>query len=350
MKKLLWLLLSACLLLLCLSGCGHTAYNYPDADLYTVGGGELSEETVTGITHIVIDWVAGSVNVTAAEGGTISISETGENELPDEYRLRYRVDEGVLYIRYAAVAYKPWTVKGKDLTVTLPGTMTPDKVHVTCSSADVRLSGICGETLQVGTSSGSVDVDENCRFTYMEMSASSGAVSTKGVCGNTMDVSTSSGSIFVRTDSPVDTLMLSTSSGKIGVDVGTVGLAEINTTSGEITVNAEKTDRMDVGSSSGDVTVIGQDVGLTVVSVTSGDVTLTADEAAEIYVDTSSGLVELNLSPNLGFTFKVDTSSGDLSYDFPMTKESGDTYVYGDGRGKIDVSTSSGDVILKGIK
>lgn len=331
MKKLFWMLLSACLLLLCLSGCGNTAYNYPDADLYTVGGAELSEETVTGITHVVIDWVAGSVNVTAAEGGTISISETGGDELPDEYRLRYRVDEGVLYIRYAAVAYKPWTVKGKDLTVTLSGTMTPDKVHITCSSADVRLSGICGETLQVGTSSGSVDVDENCRFTYMEMSASSGAVSTRAVCGNTMDVSTSSGSVYVRTDSPVNTLKLSTSSGTIGADVGTVGLAEINTTSGKITVNAEKTDRMDVGSSS-------------------GDVTLTADEAAEIHVSTSSGRVGLNLAPDLGFTFKVDTSSGGLSYDFPMTKESGDTYVYGDGRGKIDVSTSSGDVILKGIK
>ena len=349
MKKLFWLLLSACLLLLCLSGCGNTAYNYPDADLYTVGGAELPEETVAGITHVVIDWVAGSVNVTAAEGGTISISETGENELPDEYRLRYRVNEGVLYIRYAAVAYRPWTVKGKDLTVTLPASMTPEMVHITCSSADVRLSGVCGTELKVGTSSGSVDVDEGCRFTYMEMSTSSGAVGTKAVCDNTMDVSTSSGSIFVRTDSPVDTLKLSASSGKIDVDVGTVGLAEINTTSGEITVNAEKTDRMDVGSSSGDVTVIGQDVGLTVVSVTSGDVTLTAVAAAGISVDTSSGRVELTLPSELGFTLKADTSSGDISYDIPMSKN-GDKYVYGDGACPIEVSTSSGNIRISTAK
>ncbi len=349
MKKLFWLLLSACLLLLCLSGCGDHDYNYPDADLYTVGGAELSDETVTSITHVVIDWVAGSVNVTAAEGGTISISETAPADLPEEYRLRYRVDEGVLYIRYAAVAYKPWTVKGKDLTVTLPGTMTPDKVHVTCSSADVRLSGVCGTELKVGTSSGGVGVDEGCRFTYMEMSTSSGAVDTKAVCDNTMDVSTSSGSIFVRTDSPVDTLKLSTSSGTISADAGTVGLAEINTTSGEITVNVEKADRMHVGSSSGDVTVNGKDVGNTVVSNTSGDVTLTAAAAAGISVDTSSGRVELTLPSELGFTLTADTSSGDVSYDIPMSKN-GEKYVSGDGACPIKVSTSSGNIRISTAK
>ena len=330
MKRMILLLLSACLLCLCLSGCTESTYEYPDA--YSVGGAELTGDAVTGIKHIVIDWIAGRVELTIGEGETLSISESYPDELPEDYRLRYLVTDGILYIRHSAPVFRLMSVTaGKELTVRLPASLSLERVDITTSSADVSLGPVQADALNVDTSSGSVDTDAGSRFT-------------------SMIVSTSSGDIHANAEDHVDTLQLSTSSGKIYADVDTLGTGTVSSTSGDTAVSVKQVGQMGIDTSSGKITLTGQDLGRTSISTSSGSVSLTTSvNAADIGISTSSGDVTLNLLADLGFTLTADTSSGDVSYDIPLIKN-GDMYTHGDGACRIFVSTSSGNITLGGCQ
>ena len=59
----------------------------------------------------------------------------------------------------------------------------------------------------------------------------------------------------------------------------------------------------------------------------------------------SSGDITVSLPEDADFTAHIDTSSGDFSYDLPLSK-SEDGYVCGNGTNTVTINTSSGDIQL----
>lgn len=110
---------------------------------------------------------------------------------------------------------------------------------------------------------------------------------------------------------------------------GDAGSFTADTSSGNISFSG-KADSIEADSSSGDVFI--EQAGI----------------AKSIDIDTSSGNATLYIPEENGFKAKISTSSGDVSYDLPLTKNGDETYVFGDGECRLDIDTSSGNVkILK---
>ena len=68
----------------------------------------------------------------------------------------------------------------------------------------------------------------------------------------------------------------------------------------------------------------------------------------ELGIHVTSGNVEAALSAVPGFTGKFSVTSGRVDTQMPLAK-SGDTYTCGDGSGKLTISTTSGNILVKEI-
>lgn len=107
-------------------------YTYDDTG-FTVGNG-TTRETITGIS---VEWLAGDVTVTAAEGDEIVISEEyGGNR--EELRLRWKVEDGELVVKYAKpYRFRMKGVEPKKLILAIPAAMLE-------SMADVEIEALDG--------------------------------------------------------------------------------------------------------------------------------------------------------------------------------------------------------------
>lgn len=106
-------------------------YTYDDTG-FTVGNGSTRER----ITEISVDWLAGDVTVTAADGDEIVITEDYDGGR-EELRLRWKVEDGELVVKYA----KPYRfgLKGmepKNLTVAIPAAMLENMADVEIMAVD----------------------------------------------------------------------------------------------------------------------------------------------------------------------------------------------------------------------
>ena len=183
------------------------------------------------------------------------------------------------------------------------------------------------------------------------------------------DLTVSAGSADVRSSDTSGRLVLDTGSGDVSVD-GARGDVMLDTGSGDVTVSNVSGGALTADTGSGDVTGSDITVGELSVDTGSGDVSVESIEATEVSVDTGSGDVELSFrsSPNEIWvdtgsgdvtlalpaswesSVELDTASGDIHSDFPLTvEEMDDDYVrgrVGSGGGSLEVDTGSGDVRL----
>lgn len=114
-------------------GLNLGGYTYDDVDEYTVGGGKSTQH----IRELDIDWLEGGIEILPSDDDTIIIcdSYTGDD---DRQRLRWKIDEGELSIKYCAPYwfFSPTNVKRKDLTVYIPRTMLDSMDEVSLESVD----------------------------------------------------------------------------------------------------------------------------------------------------------------------------------------------------------------------
>lgn len=106
-------------------------YTYDDTG-FAVGNGS-TRETIHGIS---VDWLAGDVIVTAADGDEIVITEDYDGGR-EELRLRWKVEDGELVVKYV----KPYRfrLKGmepKNLTVAIPAAMLENMADVEIMAVD----------------------------------------------------------------------------------------------------------------------------------------------------------------------------------------------------------------------
>lgn len=150
-KKLLF----APLITLALAGCSinvHNYYEYEDSDKYT----EYKEETTISeeASKLNIDWVSGNISI--QEGNVLSIKEEIENN-NKYYPLYYRMNEGLLDIKFCKSGIDLEDNFTKKLTITIPSTIK--EVSVANVSGKINLQSNNVDTLSIAAVSTNIDVN-----------------------------------------------------------------------------------------------------------------------------------------------------------------------------------------------
>ena len=215
---------------ICLSGCSFIVgsnYLYQNGDKYTAGDRQIKDK----IENISIDYMFGNVKLIGADTDMISVKETTSVRLDDKRKVHTWVDGTTLYVKYCASAKNiDLNNLNKELTVTIPEDMILSDLYVDVSSADVSCENFKSDSVNVNSSSGSINAE--CEARMIKLSASSGDVYlTQKGSSEEISIETSSGSIDVDMQ---DATNLSTraSSGDIRIKAGEVKEFKSETSSG----------------------------------------------------------------------------------------------------------------------
>ncbi len=251
---------------------------------YTVCENGEAAFPATAVSRLDIGWVAGSVEISSYDGDKIQVTESASRAQEENEKLRWKLEDGVLHLRYCAVG--TCNMQAKSLTVLVP-------------------AALCLERLEVGVTSAQLTMDSL---------VVDGAILYDGV----------SGAVEIR-NYECERL-------------------HIGTVSGEAVLSG-RPQRLEYSSVSGGVRAEGLPEGCTVETDTvSGSVELRfAGCPGEIEGDSTSGSFTLFLPEDAGFRLDFDSVSGDLDCDFPSLKG-----VYGgEDRFEMDISTTSGDLNIR---
>lgn len=282
-------------------------------DSYQVGNGSLSAQE---ITDLDLNWATGTVNLQVGEGEEIILSETASRDLEEKEQMRWKAENGKLTIRYCRRDGLRWFSFGKktvekDLTLTIPATLA-EKL----------------EDVKVSTASGELSV-KDVKVNHLRVDMASGKVSLYRIVADSISVNSASGSLYGEALVTEDMDLDSASGKKTLVDCVVSGCLRIDSASGNCSFSGTLNE-LDYDSASGDL-----------------DLTLTA--AAKILdIDSASANVTIRLPSDLpGFSVDMDSASGDLEIDFPVTYQSKHKAVYGDGSMQVEIDSASGDVRFK---
>ena len=162
-----------------------------------------------------------------------------------------------------------------------------------------------------------------------------------------VDGTASSVDVKVRQDSDINTVDLGSTSGSVSCTLGgSVKNLEANSTSGAVSLKvAGAAEEVKAGSTSGSIYPDLASVNKAEFGSTSGCFSGSVRAFRELKIHTTSGKVDVKLPTEPGFTCKVDSASGDLTTALSLTKD-GNKYTCGDGSAQCSIDTTSGDITL----
>ena len=184
----------------------------------------------------------------------------------------------------------------------------------------------------------------------VDVGAVSADVDIQQVAGRKLDVSSVSGNVMVTASSPGEA-SLENVSGDVTLRITTSKL-DAQSVSGDLHISGGLTGEVDVESVSGNIELGAKALDRLEVSSVSGDARLTFGlrPAGTVKAETLSGELELSMPRATGAKLHVETFSGDISSPSGRVEReehgpgaSLDTS-FGDGRGRIDLESFSGDV------
>ena len=328
MKKLK-LFIGALLILsltLLLSGCGSSfIISFPDSQSYKVGSIDGYNAFTDSVSDIEIDWPVGSVTVLTSPNEFVSIEEIGEDA--GHMPLNYRLSGGVLSIQFASPGiYKD--VKSKDLTVTLPSLVKLSDVEIEGASSVIKLASISASELSVETASGSICVTDSRIDTDITAQSASGDI--------TISNCTAVGGIYAEC-----------TSGGITIKDTTANSVEADTASGNILLSLlGSCKEIECDSASGRIEATADRLNSAKLEAASGNIMLSVENIpSSIDIETASGDVTLEI-PYGGFSFRVDTASGEFRCDHSASISSG-RYQIGTGGPTYDIETASGNITIR---
>lgn len=138
---------------------------------------------------------------------------------------------------------------------------------------------------------------------------------------------------------------IDSTSGDVNIPSLQAQMLTLDVVSGDIRLNLSGAGELKMSSVSGNVEATLDKVSSAEIDTTSGDVKLSAPGLEKLDIDVTTGDVTAALSGKPGFTAHLDTVTGKINYDLPLTKESG-AYVCGDGSGSVKIDTTTGDINL----
>lgn len=257
-------------------------WEYAYAEGYAAGDAEILDT----VKNLKIDWTSGRVRILYHEGQGIRLHETANQEIPEDRKMRWRLEGDTLEVAYEKPGFHLFSLASlqKELTVELPQEIALEEVRVDVTSGDIEIPALRADDLRLDMTSGNVRA---------------------AAAANTVTVEATSGDVALALPEKV-------------------GQLSIETTSGNILLNAAEANKVMLGSTSGDMKIRLTALNSLKISATSGDIALFLPEAP-------------------GFSARMKTTSGSLRYDLPLVKQ-GNEYTCGDGSGSVEVSTTSGDI------
>lgn len=251
---------------------------------YTVCAEGEGNFSAAAVERLDIGWIAGSVEISAYDGEEIKVTESAARTLAENEKLRWKLDKGVLRLRYCALG--TCNMQSKALTVLIPESLCLERLEVNATSAELTLNAL--------PVSGEVNFD-----------SVSGGVRARGLACERLNISTVSGEAEV--EGSMERLRYSSTSGGMRADGLPEGCAvETDTVSGNMELRF-------------------------------------AGCPGDIEADSTSGNVKLYLPGHVGFELDYDSVSGGLDCDFPGLRG-----VYGSrAMFSINVDTTSGDLDIR---
>jgi DUF4097 and DUF4098 domain-containing protein YvlB len=199
------------------SGVHHivsfAAYNYEDADKYTVGDAVIEDS----VKNLDIDWTSGNIKFEYHDEDTVEISEKSRKSLGEDKKMRWWLDNDTLRIRFAKKGSSFFSFgfnQDKELTVKLPESIALENVNIDATSGDVQIPSLEAQKMTIDVVSGDISLDL------------SGAGELK----------------------------MSSVSGNVEATLDKVSSTEIDTTSGDVKLSAPGLEKLDIDVTTGDVT------------------------------------------------------------------------------------------------
>lgn len=293
MNKSASLSLALLLCTLLLSGCGLrslpfpglSAFHYEHPEKYTVGGASFTDR----VERVEVNWLSGSVTVSAHKGNEFRFSEKANRSLTDDLSMHYWLDGSTLRIQFCRSG--EWNLNGleKELTLQLPERLL-ERLEVDTVSARISLENLTVEALELDTVSGGLRL-RDCRVT------------------DRVRTDTTSGSVKAELTGALREWKADSVSGSVELTVPEVQMFDVNTTSGSVKLTAEKAPK-------------------------------------DLDVESVSGSVTLHLPSDADFTLDFDTVSGSFSSDLACKTEGG-RHIFGKGTGEYSVDTTSGSLWIE---
>ena len=295
------------------------------ADEEQLGNAEISAD----IRNLEIQWAAGKVTVAYHTENVIRVSEKTSGLISGDMRLRWFLEGDTLRIEYDQPGFHLLSLlpHSKELTVTLPQGIALDNVSITAASAELNIPILYANSVNMQSDSGAIHAMVDAR---------------------SIKANLTSGAMEMQVMREAEQVLLESASGAISLVANeAVQQASVSAVSGKIRAIVKQAGEFKATSTSGDIQAAVGQATKAVITSTSGKVFVETDGIDALSIRTISGGVTAYLPVTPGFTARIDTVSGRFMHQLPMT-EQGNTYVAGDGSGKVEISTVSGNILLSG--
>lgn len=220
------------------------------APLVTAGSGEFHQEEheASGgepVTHIEIEWAAGSITIQEGDTDRIQLSESGRFE-PSEAMV-YHQYGGKLTIEYQErdVYIGIFSTPAKDLTITVPREWQGTGISIDAASARLNMNGITVREVELDSASG-VAVFDGCTIEELDIDTASGDVEFSGTL-NVLEYDAASADLHAVFRSTPRNLEIDTASGDVDITLpgGSGFTAEVDAMSGDFSSDFDYSQRDD---------------------------------------------------------------------------------------------------------
>ena len=316
-----------------------------DVAIYNLAG-EVSVEAGQGLIGVLVSRGGGAAGQLRVEQGEINGRETLRVVYPSDHIVYPPLGSGSstqLQVREDGIFgdehERDERSRGRRVTIT-------DRGDGLEAHADLRISVPSGRQVAIHLAVGKVAVTNvNGRISVDAHCAPVTATGTRG------ELSVDVGHGMVHVSQAEGDLSVDTGSGSVEVSRYHGGKLSVDTGSGDVTGSELEAAELSIDTGSGDIRLTG--VTAPEVSLEAGSGSVTTDLRREIHslsVQTGSGNIAITAPPTLSASVEIETASGEIESDFPLTvTHHARDHVegrIGNGKGTIAIETGSGGVRL----
>ena len=294
------------------------------AEKYHIGDAEITQP----VKNLDIDWTSGKINIAYHSGNTVLLSEKANKTLRDSERMRWQLDGDTLKIEYETPGFHLFSFHTKELTVTLPESVSLEDVRIHATSGEVNIPALQAEELTLKVTSGDIQARVNARKITGKLT---------------------SGRMELQAMEEAKEISLDATSGDIVLEAAGAEKIRIDITSGSIRAAVNKAGEIKIGSTSGDVQAVIGEAKKADISCTSGKITVDIARWEKLDVHATSGDIKAMLAAEPGFTARIDTTSGKVESKLAMA-QNGKDYICGDGSAQVKLHTTSANIIVDSQK
>ena len=220
------------------------------APIITGGSGEYIEGQNTAadaesVTHLEIEWTAGSVTIQEGDTDQILLSESGRYDASEAMVFRQSGSKLTIQYQKQNVYIGFYSAPEKDLTVTVPREWEGVSISLETASADLQMNHITVREVELDSASGTA-VFEDCTIEELDIDTASGNVTFTGTL-NSMEYDAASADLHAVFHNVPRSLDMGTASGDMDITLpdGAGFTAEVDAMSGDFRSDFEYSQRDD---------------------------------------------------------------------------------------------------------